>query len=159
MQLEFFVHDPKVNMPETNSHLVGAAEFVNRLNKALAKLCDKDWNYSRITLQIRNLDTLAGAYALWIDLVDLKSKNGRDEIRASKDEIRWGQHHSNELGILEIISLRVNHALFETTTDEDWAYLRPILRVVRKEVLVQKGITNAVWYVVEEVTGEDFESR
>jgi len=32
-------------------------------------------------------------------------------LQEVQDEINWGDYHSSELGILEIISLRVNKAL------------------------------------------------
>jgi hypothetical protein len=75
------------------------------------------------------------------------------------DEVAWGERHANELGILEIISLRVNRALLEATSNEYWGETRPVLRVERKEALEQQGVTVAFWYEVQEVSGEQFENR
>jgi hypothetical protein len=132
---------------------------LEKVNKALLQYCDKDWNYSRISLHTRPLESITGPYALWIDLMQTKTKQGQADLKTSKSEIAWGQHHSNELGILEIISLRINRALLESTTDESWEFQRPIVLLKSKEELVQKGITDALWYEVVEVAGQDFDNR
>jgi hypothetical protein len=135
------------------------AAMVDQLNSALARYTDKDWNYSRISLVLKPLDSIIGPYGLWVDLIDTNSKRGLEDLKTSKGEVAWGQHHSNELGILELVSLRVNKALLETTSDEHWSFKRPVLRLVSKESLAQQGITGAIWYEVAEVRGEDFDSR
>lgn len=135
------------------------SEIVEKLNKTLQSWSDKDWNYSRIYLQSSRLDDIDGAYALWPELIDMGTKEGRSDSKASAQEVAWGERHANELGILEIVNLRVNTALMEIATDEQWGTKRPIVRVVKKEHLVQQGITHAIWYRVNEVVGEDFDSR
>jgi hypothetical protein len=133
--------------------------LVARVNEALSNYSDKDWNYSRISLQLQHLDKSAGPYALWFDLVDRTTRQGKAELKTATDEISWGVRHTDQLGILEIVSLRVNKALIEASSNEFWGTARPILRVVKKESLLQQGIVNAVWYVVTEVLGEDFDAR
>jgi hypothetical protein len=132
---------------------------LEKVNKALLQYCDKDWNYSRISLLIKPLESITGPYALWIDIVQTKTKQGQADLKTSRNEITWGQHHSSELGILEIISLRINRALLEASSDEFWDFERPILRLTGKEELAQKGITHALWYEVVEVSGQDFDNR
>jgi hypothetical protein len=129
------------------------------INIALQSYSDKDWNYSRIKLEVRELGSLTGPYALWIDEIDVRNPVKRKEFKACEDEVTWGSRHSNELGILELISLRINKALIESTSDEYWDYRRPVIRLAKKEELAQKGITKAFWYVVTEVAGEDFDNR
>ena len=133
--------------------------LVDKLNQALAGYADKDWNYSRITLHMKPLASVAGPYALWVDLIDTKSKQGQADLKTSKSEVAWGDHHSNALGILELISLRVNKALLESTSDEHWNFRRPVVRLVDKKSLEHQGITDAIWYEVTEVRGEDFDNR
>lgn len=130
-----------------------------KVNKALLQYCDKDWNYSRISLCLNALESIIGPYALWIDLIQTRTKQGQADLKNSRSEIAWGQHHSNELGILEIVSLRINKALLESTSDEFWDFERPIVRLTGKEELAQKGITHALWYDVIEVAGQDFDTR
>ena len=133
--------------------------LVARINNTLQMHSDKDWNYSRISLQNRALDDIEGPYALWPNLVDISTKQGQLDFKASAQEVAWGERHSNELGILEIISLRVNKALLETASGEVWASRRPVVHVKKKEQLAQQGITHALWYRVSEVGGEDFDNR
>ena len=145
---------PSPPPPDSNPHAM-----LLRLNEALLAYSDKDWNYSRISLLERRLDDAEGPYALWIEVVDLTTKPGRGELKAMSDEVKWGERHSSELGILELVSLRINKALLENTSDEHWQWKRPVVRIVKREVLLAQGITSALWYEVHEVAGEDFDNR
>jgi len=145
---------PSPPPPDSNPHAM-----LLRLNEALLAYSDKDWNYSRISLLERRLDDAEGPYALWIEVVDLTTKPGRGELKAMSDEVKWGERHSSELGILELVSLRINKALLEITSDEHWQWKRPVVRIVKREVLLAQGITSALWYEVHEVAGEDFDNR
>ncbi len=132
---------------------------VRQINEALQGCSDKDWNYSRIRLQTRSLANIPSPYALRIEEINLLDKPGKQELARLRDEIEWGRRHSDELGILEIISLRVNRALLECTSDQFWDYHRPVIRLVKKQLLEEQGIADAIWYEVEEVRGEEFDSR
>lgn len=132
---------------------------VQQINDALIARSDKDWNYSRIHLQMRPLAQINSPYVLRIEQINLTEKSGKQELARLRHEIEWGRHHSDELGILEIISLRVNAALLESTSDPFWEYHRPVLRLVKKQELADQGIAEAIWYEVEEVSGEEFDSR
>ena len=148
--------------PETPLMVIGKEqlnELVIKINESLLKYSDKDWNYSRIYLQLRPLHILEGPYVLWFDLIETSTKPGKANIKSVASEILWGDRHSSELGILEIISLRINKALFEVTTDEFWGNQRPVLRVTKKELLTGSNVTHALWYTVTEVAGEEFENR
>jgi hypothetical protein len=134
-------------------------EACGQVNEALRAYSDKDWNYSRILLVIRPLNKLDGPYALTIETLDLNTQQGRRDLKALADEVKWGQRHSSELGMLEVVSLRINKALLEATSDEHWQYRRQVVRIVRKEDLVGQGTTHAFWYQVTEVAGEDFDNR
>lgn len=118
-----------------------------------------DWNYSRISLYIKPLTEVSEPYVLWLDTIDPETELGRTELRNVTDEVSWGERHSNELGLLEIISLRLNRALMRVTNQEPGVKGTPIVRVTHKESLVKQGITSALWYEVTEVAGEQFESR
>ena len=135
------------------------AKLAARINKAIESYSDKDWNYSRISLHLRSLDSIHGAYALWPEIVLVKTKQGQQELKTFVSEVAWGERHSNELGILEIVSLRVNKALLHVSTDESWDFERPFVRPVNKEVLAQQRISDALWYEIYEVAGEEFDSR
>jgi len=132
---------------------------VNQINRALLAYSDKDWNYSRITLSIKPLSSFDSAYILKLEVLDLTTKAGRSELKTLVDEVKWGDRHSSELGILEVVSLRINKALLEATSDEFWQHKRPIVRVARKEELAGEQPTHAIWYQVTEVAGEDFDNR
>ncbi len=129
------------------------------INLALADCPDKEWNYSRINLLCSDLSRLDSPYVLWCDRVDLHTKEGRSNYRACLSEVDWGERHSSELGVLEIISLRINKALLESTDDEYWQMLWPIIRIIEKQELVSNGITVGFWYEVQEVAGKEFDSR
>ena len=133
--------------------------LIQKINEALLAVPDKEWNYSRITLQLRPLAQLDSPYSLWLEQVDISQKAGKAELARLRSEISWGGRHSEELGILEIMSLRLNRALLEHTTDEFWDNQRPVVRITKKQALQSQGIIEALWYQVEEVGGEDFDSR
>ena len=133
--------------------------LVNQINSALMAYSDKDWNYSRIALVIRPLQEFDGPYVLRIDRLDLTAKAGQKDLKALIDEVKWGGRHSSELGILEVVSLRINKALLESTNDEFWQHKRAVLRIIRKEELATEHSTHAIWYHVTEVAGEDFDNR
>lgn len=134
-------------------------EACRQVNEALRIYSDKDWNYSRILLVIRPLDKLDGPYALILETLDLNTQPGRRDLKELVDEVRWGQRHSSELAILEIVSLRINKALLEVTNDEHWQHRRQVVRIAKKEDLTGQGTTHAFWYQVTEVAGEDFDNR
>jgi hypothetical protein len=136
-----------------------AAELTGKVNRALESYSDKSWNYSRMLLEPCSLQSLDSPYILWIERIDTQTKQGAKELKSLQEEITWGSRHSNELGLAELVSLRINKALLEVTSDEHWGNLRPVVRLVRKELLAQQGIVEAFWYRVREVMGEDFESR
>jgi len=133
--------------------------ITNKVNETLNKYSDKDFQYSRIFLQIKPLESINGPYALWYELVSTTVKQGRTDLRAASDEVTWGERHSHELGILEIISLRLNKALLALSSDELWGDTHPIIRVTERQLLAQQGVTEALWYEVQEVSGEEFDSR
>jgi hypothetical protein len=130
-----------------------------KINNALETYSDRDWKYSRISLQIRPLDSIKSPYVMWLELLPTKKKQGQNDLRVLMSEIAWGERHSNELGILEIISLRVNKALLEAGSDDHWDFVRPIVRIVNREALLLQGIPNALWYEIHEVIGEEFDNR
>lgn len=98
-------------------------------------------------------------YVLWCDWLDVRKRHNGQSINDIKQEIRWGERHADELGILELISLRLNKALLEATSDEYWEFVRPVIRVVKTQELISQGIENAFWYQVTEVEGEEFDNR
>ena len=132
---------------------------VNRVNVALQDYSDKDWNYSRISLTTRALDTLNSPYILRLEVLDLETKQGRVDLKTLSDEVKWGERHASELGMLEVVSLRINRALLEVTSDEHWQFKRPVVRIAKKEVLAGQETTHAIWYQITEVAGEDFDNR
>lgn len=132
---------------------------VNRVNLALKDYSDKDWNYSRISLTTIPLDTFNSPYILKLEVLDLKTKQGRTDLKTLSDEVKWGERHSAELGMLEVVSLRLNKALLEVTSDEHWEFKRPVVRIAKKEVATGKQDTYAIWYQITEVAGEDFDNR
>lgn len=90
---------------------------------------------------------------LWIERVE-----GEADLRALRDEVAWGSRHSDELGILEIVSLRINKAILQALGEKPSAE-QPVLRIVKKQELESHQITEAFWYEIQEVSGEDFENR
>jgi hypothetical protein len=133
--------------------------LLERVNKALLVYSDKDWNYSRISLIEKQLDILRSSYVLRLETLDLMTKQGGEELKAMSHEVKWGERHSSELGVLEIVSLRINKALLEVTSDEYWQWKRPVARIAKRELLMAQGVTSALWYEVHEVAGEDFDNR
>jgi len=146
------------NHPPDDQHYQMEAA-VKQINAALQNYSDKDWNYSRISLAMRPLDTLDSPYILSIETLDLKTKQGRTELKTLSDEVKWGERHASELGMLEVVSLRINKALLEVTSDEHWRFKRPVVRIAKKEVIVGQHDTNAIWYHISEVAGDDFDNR
>jgi hypothetical protein len=132
---------------------------VNCVNLALQDYSDKDWNYSRISLTIIQIDTFITPYILKLEVLDLKTKQGRTDLKTLSDEVKWGERHSSELGILEVVSLRLNKALLEVTSDEYWEFKRPVVRITKKEATAGKQDMHAIWYQITEVAGEDFDNR
>ena len=132
---------------------------VTRVNAALQNYSDKDWNYSRISLTTCPLATLDSPYVLQLEVLDLKTKPGRAELKILSDEVKWGERHASELGMLEVVSQRVNKALLEVSSDEYWQFKRPVVRIVKKEVSSGQVPTRALWYQITEVAGEDFDNR
>lgn len=149
-------HMNEIPPPFTDNDL---QQLVTRLNAALESYSDKDWNYSRISLSIRPLDEFDSPYLLWPEVLDLVTKQGRNDLKALSDEVKWGERHSSELGVLELVSLRINKALLESSSDESWQNKRPVLRVVSRHLLIEQGVALAIWYEVREVRGEDFDNR
>jgi hypothetical protein len=142
----------KTNAPHT-------ASTVERVNLALRDYSDKDWNYSRITLVTSDLRTHVGPYTLQIEVLDLTTKQGRTDLKSLSDEVKWGDRHSSELGMLEVISLRLNKALLDITSDDYWEKKRPIVRIAKVEKASPENVTDALWYQLTEVAGEDFDNR
>jgi hypothetical protein len=132
---------------------------IEQINKVLQTYSDKDWNYSRITLTVKPLDALDGPYALLVEFLDLETKGGRDDWKALVGEVKWGERHSSELGILELVSLRANKALMEASGDDFWNQRRPVIRIAKKEGLAGQNAACAIWYEIREVAGEDFDNR
>jgi len=132
---------------------------LDRVNSALLNYSDKDWNYSRISLVIKPLESIDGPYAMKIDVLDQTTTEGRHELRSLVDEVKWGDRHSSQLGMLEVVSLRINKALLDATSDGYWHQKRPVIRIVRKEGVYSEDTTHAIWYQVTEVAGEDFDDR
>jgi hypothetical protein len=143
-------------LPLTDNDL---QQLVTRLNTALESRSDKDWNYSRIYLSVSSLEDSSSPYFLWPEVLDLLTKQGRSDLKTLSDEVKWGERHSSELGMLELVSLRINKALLESTSDGFWQNKRPVLRIVRKHLLLDQGVPSALWYAICEVGGEDFDNR
>ena len=134
-------------------------KLAERINHALQERSDKDWNYSRISLVHKSLQDLTSPYVLTCEWIKVDENQAENDLKTLAGEVRWGDRHSSELGILELISLRLNKALIETTSDDFWDNRRPVIRVQDRDTLIQQGITDAFWYAVEEVRGEDFDNR
>lgn len=134
-------------------------QLVKSFNQALSRYPEKDWNYSRIILQTRDLSNCPDAYVLWYEMVDPATPQGRSDLKALRGDITWGDRHSSELGMLEIVSLRLNKALLAVANEANWGGRQPVLRLSKKELLTQQGYARAIWYEVREVSGEEFESR
>ncbi len=142
--------------PVDPSHL---QTWVEALNKELKRYSDKDWNYSRIVVEMHPLTHLTSPYILDIEWLALDGKQAQTTLKTLQGELTWGGRHSHELGILEIISLRLNKALLEVTSDAHWNGVRPIFRLAKCQDLLALGRTHGLWYRVDEVAGEEFENR
>ena|SRR5258708_1168509 len=148
-----------MNTPQPNGQNPQIEASVERVNTALHEYSDKDWNYSRISLVMRPLDDLDSPYTLRFEVLDLKTKGGRTDLKTLSDEVKWGDRHASELGMLEVVSLRINKALLEASSDEYWEFKRPVVRIAKREVAAGQHDTNAIWYQIIEVVGEDFDNR
>ena len=135
------------------------SDVVERINAALLNYSDKDWNYSRIALIAKPLDDINGPYVFRLELLDQNTREGRSQLKTLTDEVKWGDRHSSELGMLEIVSLRINKALLEVTSNEHWNQERPVVRVVKKQDVDRENTTHAIWYQITEVAGEEFDNR
>jgi len=130
-----------------------------RLDEVLGRYSDKDWAYSRIALEVRALSDLDAPYVLWLEWIPTSLADGRKAFKSVEDEVAWGERHSSELGILEIVSLRLNRALMSVSTEEDFGGCRPVVRMMKKSDLAAAGIRDAFWYTVSEVQGDEFDNR
>jgi hypothetical protein len=133
--------------------------WAQAVNQVLARFSEKDWNYSRLSLKVLSINEIDGPYALTIDWIDVQGKAGKNVYKNCLNEVTWGGRHSHELGILELISLRMNKALSEVSSDDFWHGVRPVLRLQKKTELEKLGQNHGFWYQVEEVEGEEFENR
>ncbi len=134
-------------------------QLAERVNNSLMSYSDKDWNYSRISLVTQMLHDSESPYVLWCEYVNIADKASHDTLKSLNDELKWGERHSNELGFLELVSLRLNKALAESTSDDHWKNERPVIRVVKRHDLISQGITEAFWYQIQEVEGDMFDNR
>ncbi len=133
--------------------------LVEQVNKALLNYSDKDWNYSRISLTIKLLSDTECPYVLKVEILDQNTREGRSQLKTLTDEVKWGDRHSSELGMLEVVSLRINKALLEVTSNDYWNQKRPVVRVVKKQDVDRENTTHAIWYHITEVAGEEFDNR
>jgi hypothetical protein len=134
-------------------------DLVEKVNTALLNYSDKDWNYSRISLIIKLFDNVVGPYVLELEVLDQNTSEGRNKLKTLTDEVKWGDRHSSELGMLEVVSLRINKALLEATSNDYWNQKRPVVRVVKKQTIDRESTTHAIWYQIAEVAGEEFDNR
>lgn len=134
-------------------------EVAGRLDEVLTRYSDKDWAYSRVALEVRPLAELDAPYVLWLEWIPTALAEGRKAFKNCEDEVTWGEHHSSELGILEIVSLRLNRALMSVSSQEDFNGCRPVVRMMKRSELEQAGIRDAFWYKVSEVQGDQFDNR
>jgi hypothetical protein len=133
--------------------------LAEKINTCLEKYSDKDWNYTRIRLQVLPLEVIASPYALVLETISTDSSRGQAELKALRREIEWGDRHSNELSFLELASLRLNKALLTVGFGATGELQFPVLRLAKLETLRAQNYTHALWYVAEEVVGEEFDSR
>ncbi len=133
--------------------------LAKKINNCLEKYSDKDWNYSRIRLQVIPIEEIKSPYALVADAIFIETRQGQAELKALRKDVEWGDRHSNELGILELVSLRLNKALLAVAYGAAGEEQFPVLRLVKIEELRAQNATHALWYEITEVRGEDFDSR
>src|SRR5687767_13550931 len=114
-------------------------ELVQWINDVLRRYSDKDWNYSRIKVTTVQVNDFQSPYLLVCELISLQTPEGKRDLKAVETEIIWGENHSSELGILEIISLRINKALLALVgskpylTGEPPRAFHPVVRLARKQ--------------------------
>ena len=152
---ELHMPNPSISPPQP----ADLTAWADAINGALKRYSDKDWNYSRILLTSCVVGETSSPYVLMVDWIDVRGKKGAAAYKNSQDEVTWGGRHSHELGILEVISLRLNLALSQVTTADYWHGVRPVVRLQKRSALIELGQTHAFWYRVEEVQGEEFENR
>jgi hypothetical protein len=133
--------------------------LAQKINNCLEKYSDKDWNYSRISLQVLPIEAIAAPYALVLEVIPTDSQRGQAELKTLRREIEWGDHHSNELGFLELASLRLNKAFLAVAHGLTGESQYPVLRLAKIEDLRAQNASHALWYEVTEVSGEEFDSR
>ena len=139
--------------------------LVQRINGILMKYSDKDWNYSRIRLMVVHVTDSESPYLLACELIDMETPQGERALKDVRNEVTWGDHHSNELGILELISLRMNKALLELVGHNHYVSgdssrkQHPVIRLAKRQDLLAANVSTAMWYDVKEISGEDFENR
>jgi len=139
--------------------------LVQWINEKLQTFSDKDWNYSRLKLSVIDVNASQCPYLLGCELIEIAGRKGERELKDVQNEVTWGDHHSSELGILEIISLRVNKALLATVGNRFYVgaqmsgQFHPVVRLVKRQELLAANVPKAIWYEVQEVGGEEFENR
>ena len=128
-------------------HMPNASQvnLVEKVNAALLNYSDKDWNYSRISLIIKPINSVEGPYLLSVDILDQNTTEGRNALKTLTDEVKWGDRHTSELGMLEVVSLRINKALLEVTSNEYWQQMRPVLRIIKMQSIDREFTTHAIW--------------
>lgn len=139
--------------------------LVQWINENLQKYSDKDWNYSRLRLKIIHVTSTESPYLLGCELIDMGKPQGDRLLKDVQGEISWGDYHSSELGILELISLRLNKALLGVVghnyylSGDPPKKKHPVIRLVKRQVLIEANTPTAIWYEVQEVIGEEFDNR
>jgi hypothetical protein len=133
--------------------------LAEKINNCLEKYSDKDWNYTRLRLQVLPIEAIGAPYALVLETISTDTARGQAELKALRREVEWGDHHSNELGFLELVSLRLNKAFLAVAFGVTGESQFPVLRLAKLETLRAQNHTHALWYVIEEVVGEEFDSR
>lgn len=132
--------------------------LLDRINATLARYDDESWHHSRLRLVTRPLEQIPGAKALWLETIATGNRDGQRLLRELRSRVSSAVGHLSELPIIQIVICRLNEALLALTTDEDWQHQRPFITWVRKDELVGRGMTTALWYEVEELLGDDTES-
>lgn len=144
---------------ETRLHTSEPEERIQAINAILNQRSDSDWNYSRITLCPLDLESFCSPYVLQLEEVDLATPEGRLEFKELSREVAWGERHTSELGILEFISLRINQTILAAIGSQKPSGKCYVVRISRRDALIQQGLTSAAWYEVTEVVGDQFETR
>jgi hypothetical protein len=76
-----------------------------------------------------------------------------------EDRRMGSTRESSELGMLELLSLRINKALLEVTGNEHWNQKRPVIRIAKKQGVDRENTTHAIWHRITGVAGEEFDNR